>query len=646
MKEWSDPYWNMKYAPILLLLWSFQAFGSPSASISVSTVTNALNTPVVLDGSASTGASNYIWSQTAGATLDFVGQGMPKIMVISATNAGNYTFQLAVTDNSTYNTSSIVVTFIAATNHIIFVDTQLSANTATYSIANRNGSGANGNGFTNIQNGVGTAVAGDIVYIRGGLYSQGIVNGALINQYTVNVTNSGTATAPIRIENYPGEYVRISGWGFSDADTNSDGLADGVISNSNYRQTLFFISPGANYIQVGGLDLSNAQNNAMTVEGNYCYVREVSAHDNWFTGIAIAKDQLATNGTVHGDVLRYVEAYNNRHFTGILIGFQTQQTFGFMQDCAIVDSLSYWNGYKPNGVRVLPSGNDSQGGGNSGGFWTTKYFADNATFFPTNGIDNYGLYLYFIRDYAWNNSDDGFAFDHAHSLIAENRSLFNGPTGAMGYKCLRYVPSNTFRGNIAYGNQGRGFELRADMGSFIKVFNNTSVKNVGYGFWIAAVNATTSVLDTNNVAAFNGQTDWPNNWAPNWGADGVNVLAAYKGDPKFASTNITIPGTGSFTNGVTVKQKRDYLETLIAASLTPATNSPLLRAGVFLPSYHCPTADDDAVNPMPAAAIGRHWLTNLTRGVDMGALSLQSTNIAIPTPPAPTRAVYSMPFSH
>jgi len=557
-----------------------------------------------------------------------VGQGMPKIMVISCTNAGDYTFQLAVSDNSTYVTSSIVVTFIAPTGgHTNYVDGTLSANTTTYSVANRDSSGTDGNGYTNIQNAVGAAVPGDLVCIRGGVYSVGVVNGALINQCMINATNSGTAIAPIRIENYSNEYVRLSGWGFSDADTNSDGHADGVISNANFRQTLVFVSPGANYIQIKGLDLSNAQNNAISIEGNFCYVREVNAHDSWFAGASIAKDQLATNGTVHGDVFRYVEAYNNRHFTGIVIGLSTQQTFGFVQDCAVVDCLSYWNGYLPNGTRVLPSGNDSQGGGNSGGFWTTKYFADNAFFFPTNGIRNYGLNLYFIRNIAWNNSDDGFAFDHAESLASENRALFNGPTGAMGYKVLRFVPDLTFRGNIAYGNLGRGFELRADTNSFIKVFNNTSVKNTGFGFWIAGLDATTLTFETNNVGAFNGQTDWPNSTSPNWGADGFNVSAAFKGDPKFISTNITIPGTGSFTNGVTVKQKWTYIEALIDAALTPTNNSPLLRDGLYIPSYHCPTADDDAVNPMSATAVGRHWLTNFP---DLGALSVLNTNITIP----------------
>ena len=33
------------------------------------------------------------------------------------------------------------------------------------------------------------------------------------------------------------------------------------------------------------------------------------------------------------------------------------------------------------------------------------------------------------------------------------------------------------RGNVAYGNQARGFELRVDTNSFVEFVNNTSVKN-------------------------------------------------------------------------------------------------------------------------------------------------------------------------
>ena len=101
-----------------------------------------------------------------------------------------------------------------------------------------------------------------------------------------------------------------------------------------------------------------------------------------------------------------------------------------MSDCAIVDCISDWNGYQRDGREVMPIGGDPEGGGNAGGFWTTKYFADNAFYAPQYGVHNWGTNIYFVRNVAFNNCDDGIAFDHANSVIEGNESLFNGPTGA------------------------------------------------------------------------------------------------------------------------------------------------------------------------------------------------------------------------
>ena len=68
----------------------------------------------------------------------------------------------------------------------------------------------------------------------------------------------------------------------------------------------------------------------------------------------------------------------------------------------------------------------------------------------------------------------------------------------------------------------RGFELRVDTNSFVEFVNNTSVKNVSTGVWYAGMNATGLIYATNNVFAYNGQTDWtvtsiPTS-VPNWSA--------------------------------------------------------------------------------------------------------------------------------
>ena len=112
---------------------------------------------------------------------------------------------------------------------------------------------------------------------------------------------------------------------------------------------------------------------------------------------------------------------------------------------------------------MLPIGGDPQGGGNSDGISATKYFADDAAFAPQYGVRNWGTNFYFVRNISFNNCDDGFDISCGSSMLEDNRSLFNGPTGAMGYKIFRPTQKMIYRGNVAYGNMARGFELRATL---------------------------------------------------------------------------------------------------------------------------------------------------------------------------------------
>jgi hypothetical protein len=610
-----------------------------TALVKVSALTNALNVPLVLDGSGSILAKSYYWEQVSGLPqLDMVGQGTAKPMIISVTTPGTYTFRLTVSDGQTSSSSQVNVTFIQPVGRTIFVDQTLPANCLNnnYSIANRNGSGSDGNAYTNIQLAASATKPGDVVYIRGGLYTN--APGVITAQNLVMVMNAGTATAPIRYENYNNEHVTLAGWGYSDVDTNGDGMADGPYFPA-YRQKLFFIQTNADYIQVKGLEVTNSQQDGIVVEASFCYVQECSLHDNWTSGIGVLrmKDPMKN---LTGTVLRWVEAYHNRHFTGIDIGLYDQTTFGFVSDCAIVDCVSDWNGYQEDGREVMPIGGDPEGGGNAGGFWTVKYFADNAYYYPNYGVRNWGDNIYFVRNIAFNNCDDGLAFDHANSVIEGNETLFNGPTGAQGIKLLRYLPGMIIRGNVAYGNINRGFEMRIDTNASLQFVNNMSVMNHEYGFWYAGVDATSILYATNNVSAYNGQTDWPVPVAsiptsvPNWSADGLNVATAYHGNPMLMNTNLTLSTV--FPAGYTVRQKHDSLDRQIRQALSPAPGSPLLNSGLVVPGYHLPFADNDPNNPMSLTAPGRHWKLPAPT---MGAFDLFTTGSGTkPAPPTNLRS--------
>ena len=323
-------------------------------------------------------ATSYYWEQISGLPqLEMIGQGTSKPMLISVTNAGTYTFRLTVSDGQSSSQSSVNVTFVQPVGRTLFVDSKLTANCLNnnYSIANRNGSGSDGLGYTNLQAAANATIPGDVVYIRGGLYTNAPT--VVASQNLIYIANSGTPTAPIRYENYNNEHVTLAGWGFSDIDTNGDGLADGPYFPA-YRQNLLFIQTNANYIQVKGLEVTNSEGGGILVEASFCYLQECYAHDNWSSGAGILRMKDNPAKSLSGTVFRWVEASHNRHFTGILMALYDQTTYAYMSDCAFVDCISDWNGYQADGREVMPIGGDPEGGGNAGGFWTTKYFADNA----------------------------------------------------------------------------------------------------------------------------------------------------------------------------------------------------------------------------------------------------------------------------
>jgi hypothetical protein len=59
--------------------------------------------------------------------------------------------------------------------------------------------------------------------------------------------------------------------------------------------------------------------------------------------------------------------------------------------------------------------------------------------------------------------------------------------------------------------------------------------------------------------------------------------------------------------GSTVAQKLAFVRQQIADAFLPAAGSPLIDAGVLIPGYHCPTADDDPITPADPNDSRRHW---------------------------------------
>jgi hypothetical protein len=160
---------------------------------------------------------------------------------------------------------------------------------------------------------------------------------------------------------------------------------------------------------------------------------------------------------------------------------------------------------------------------------------------------------------------------------------------------LRAVTGIVYRGNLAFGNDSVGFDLRAPDGESVTVVQNTALDNGGQGF------LGPTRPSVNNVAAFNAFGDFgggTGNQTGNWSAQN-------SGDPMIADR--TLLALALSPVGDSVQARRNSVESTIRRALSPTKDSPLVDRGVLIQGYHCPRADDDPVNPMPRNAFGRHW---------------------------------------
>ncbi len=584
--------------------------------------------PVILDGSASTGATTYFWKQTSGSPfLDFVGFDRVNPVVIGTTTAGTYVFTLEVGDGLTTSTDTMTITITNPTGVVRYVDNLLAADTTTYSIANRNSSGTDGNGYKTAQSAANAVAAGDTVYFRAGTYTDVFT---VITTNVMKVTTPGTVTQPIRFQNYNNEAVIIRGAGsFSDLDLNSNGWADGV-AHSSFRETL--IELDGDYLQFVGFELTNSEQVAININGNFTYVAELYIHDIWYTGLYY---DVLTAVTRQGNVARWCLSGYTRHGYGSIA--QTSSTTPMRwKHNVTADCFFYQNGHEANGQKVLPASStdhgiisDSQGGGNGGGCEQTKQFYD------PNPTDNHGVNNYMVRCVAYRCTDDGYATSTDDLLMEDCYSLANGPCGGNGVKYYKPGKNTVSRGMVSYANLHRGWEIRGATGTHpFEHYNCTAIRNWQNGAWADG----TAYDLRNNVCAFNVLSDYftgivggglsTNNWA----GDGTGNVG-FSGDPQVVNNNVWGPtlvagrvdpfAPGNAGNnssdypsdfmpinwpvGSTNKQKVEFVRNQIEAALKPFTGSPLINAGVIIPGYHCPTADDDPITPADPHDPRKHW---------------------------------------
>ncbi|MCF7762187.1 MAG: right-handed parallel beta-helix repeat-containing protein [Verrucomicrobia bacterium] len=581
--------------------------------------------PIILDGSQSTsdrGPLTYLWEQINGDPVELIGQDRAIAMVMPTSATGPRVFRLSVSTGNTTATDDVAIAVMKGPGRILYVDNQLGSNCLNnnYSIAKRDGSGSDGNAYASLQEAADVVLPGDTVYVRAGTYPNTYISNKVYLE--TNVSQSGTAQQPIRFENHNGEKVILSGFGFQDADLDGDGFADGPIHSSK-RETLFKIT--GDYIQVVGLEFTNSQQNGLSVHGSFCYITECVSHDNWGGNASL---ESTGPRTLRGNVFRRLECYRSRHNPGFGM-FMNSRAPGLVRDNAIVECLFYNNGYQPDGKMVSKAFGDSSGGGNSDGFVVSKVFAEVSA--KDKSVENYAPNNFLIRNIAYHNADDGIDVSFADSLLEDNMAIENGPEGGNGFKVFRPVSGLVYRGNLAYGNHRRGFELREAKGGSVTWIHNTSVRNTGVGVY--GPNAESDVR--NNLLAFNGLNvefgSATGKGGENWASDGKNVDKNFSGDPELVNDRLTLDM--EFNPESSVGSKWEYVVSQIRRNFTPKRGSGLIDNGKLIEGYHCPRADDDKVSPMSKDAPGRHWSG---KAPDIGAFEYQPIG---PKPPSNLRVV-------
>ncbi len=312
--------------------------------------------------------------------------------------------------------------------------------------------------YPTIPGAVAAASPGDTIQIRGGTY----VHPDDRTRPFVTAIMSGTAKAPITIQNYNSETVILSGHGFEDRDLNGDGLADGPVGLTNEA----LINIQADYIHVQGLEVTNSNRWGVVIAGDHNVLDHVLVHDNWDAGILL-------DGSAN--VIKHVEAHHDRHGSGVTVRPTALER---LDDNVIMQSFFHDNGYQANGVRVLPALGDSAGGGNSDGITGFKgcvnSLAAGGNLCARNAL---------VGNVTLHNTDDGVDISFIDSLVKDNIAMDccapgDGPNG---FKVFLSTSGLVYVNNISYHNIN-GFSLRIHNGTFL---NNLSMDNQQGGFWLA-----------------------------------------------------------------------------------------------------------------------------------------------------------------
>ncbi|KAL4736545.1 hypothetical protein BDV11DRAFT_211117 [Aspergillus similis] len=287
-----------------------------------------------------------------------------------------------------------------------------------------------------IQLAVDQATAGSTIYLRGGTYSP---------TTNIQITKSGTASAPYVLRAYEGESVIIDGEELpgtpADLDASLDNADRGVLHIQD-----------AEYWEFYDLELINGPYGVYARDASNNHYERITTRDNYETGFQL-------QGESSNNVVLYLDSYGNRDPRK-----NGESADGeFKSAVTIEDTISWGNGF--NRWNFTPFEGDGNGfklgGGDDADIGPADHIITNCIAF-SNAKDGFtdnsqpGNFV-LTRNTAWDNTAVGFKFGTAVATLTGNIAASNGE-----------APTSLSDEQISEGNSWDGDEDWDD-GSFVSV---------------------------------------------------------------------------------------------------------------------------------------------------------------------------------
>jgi len=506
----------------------------------------------------------------------------------------------------------------------IYVDNQLADDClGTYSIANRDNSGSDGDAYNTPQEAADIVEPGDTVYFRAGTYYQ---HDDLRDRAVVmNILRSGTPDNPITFKNYNNEEVILSG--MRPGDDGHDRVITLGIQPSDQHDVS---GQGVQNIIIDGLIVEGASRTGLSIFGpanryasaenptENVIIRNVIARNNGGSGPA---GVISSTGKVVNVVIEYCEAYNN---TGTGISFswlnrdfhhdEPEDDMSAAQHSVIRNCLAY------NNIHPTRPGNTD---GISGGACYNCTLENNVIF---------------------NNSDDGLDIGLSIECTAKNNIIFGHSYPGGNNTGLKFSAGgggrHTIAGNVVLNNDSYSFECSNPKNKWREYYPSMIYGNLAYngsvGFSLGTTYNLTypgfeKVYLRDNIGLDNSRdirnarvdtTDSDYNFFSN--SDDLNAmqnigldLNSLTEDPQLANKEVVIDT--NFDPAWSIEQKLRHIRSQVRAAFSPLEESILIDAGIIIDGYHNP-------NPGDNAGEGKAWYGNAP---DIGAYEYTLLPVAV-----------------